>query len=260
MEPRILDSDHALLQGLAASTGKSHEEIIHEALEAYHRDRKLAENNVAFAAGKGDDQACREEQSEGMASDGAVDVASWAIELFALLPSSTRKGLGYVLDHGTVAQQEELVLVIARAVARARYLVATRQIRDGLEPEALTELGRITDELTSLPPSTNARVDHARTDHGDVHAPTDHGLGHLSSGNVFADLGFEDVAAMLLKADLVIEQDAPIDGRTTLTPDRELEATGALTCYRCGAPARWRSWGDVFIAACVAHAPEDDDA
>jgi hypothetical protein len=77
---------------------------------------------------------------------------------------------------------------------------------------------------------------------------------------LFADLGFEDAATVLLKADLVIEQDAPIDGPTTLTPDRALEANGALTCHRCGAPARWRAWGDVWIAACVAHAPEDDDA
>ena len=31
---RILDSDHALLQELSAATGKQHQEIIHEALEA----------------------------------------------------------------------------------------------------------------------------------------------------------------------------------------------------------------------------------
>jgi hypothetical protein len=46
-QTRILDSDHALLQELAASTGKPHQEIIHEALKAFHRDRMLDEINAA---------------------------------------------------------------------------------------------------------------------------------------------------------------------------------------------------------------------
>ena len=46
----------------------------------------------------------------------------------------------------------------------------------------------------------------------------------------------------------------------TLMPDREAERSGSLTCHRCGAPARWRPWGDAWIAACAKHAPEDDDA
>jgi hypothetical protein len=44
----------------------------------------------------------------------------------------------------------------------------------------------------------------------------------------------------------------------TLVPDRAAEATGVLICHRCGGLARWHSWGDAWIAACVAHAPEDD--
>ena len=69
-QTRILDSDHALLQELAASTGKQHQEIIHEALEAFHRNRMLDEINAAFAAVKRDGTAWREEQSERLAWDG----------------------------------------------------------------------------------------------------------------------------------------------------------------------------------------------
>lgn len=71
-QTRIFDSDHALLQKLAASTGKQHQEIIHEALEAFHRDRMLDEINAAFAAVKRDDKARREEQSERLAWDGTA--------------------------------------------------------------------------------------------------------------------------------------------------------------------------------------------
>jgi len=69
-QTRILDGDHALLQELAASTGKQHQEIIHEALKAFHRDWMLDEINAAFAAVKRDDKTWREEQSERMAWDG----------------------------------------------------------------------------------------------------------------------------------------------------------------------------------------------
>lgn len=71
-QTRILDGDHALLQELAASTGKQHQEIIHEALEAFHRDRMLDEINAAFAAVKRDDAAWRDERSERMAWDGTA--------------------------------------------------------------------------------------------------------------------------------------------------------------------------------------------
>ena len=102
--------------------------------------------------------ALAEEFQRAVEVDGrqAANVAARAIDLYALLPASTRKGLGYVRDHGTVAEQDALFLEIARAVARARYVVATRQIHDAMEPEALTELGRIADTLTTSPPSTSA--------------------------------------------------------------------------------------------------------
>ena len=53
---------------------------------------------------------------------------------------------------------------------------------------------------------------------------------------------------------------AQVHPPATLTPDRAAESAGTLTCHRCAAPARWRLWGDAWIAACAAHAPEDDDA
>lgn len=71
-QTRILDGDHALLQELAASTGKQQQEIIHEALQAFHRDWMLDEINAAFAAMKRDDTAWRDEQSERMAWDGTA--------------------------------------------------------------------------------------------------------------------------------------------------------------------------------------------
>ena len=61
---RILDSDYALLQELAAQTGKQHQEIIHEALESFHRERLLDDINAAFAQLKRDGGAWREEQAE----------------------------------------------------------------------------------------------------------------------------------------------------------------------------------------------------
>ena len=70
-QTRILDSDHALLQELAAITGKQQQEIIHEALEAFNRDRMLDEINVAFAAVRRDESAWREEQAERTAWDAA---------------------------------------------------------------------------------------------------------------------------------------------------------------------------------------------
>ena len=44
----------------------------------------------------------------------------------------------------------------------------------------------------------------------------------------------------------------------TLTPDRAAEARDEQRCHRCGRPARWWSWGDAWVPACAAHAPEDD--
>ncbi|WP_309673134.1 hypothetical protein [Gemmatimonas sp.] len=73
---RILDSDHALLQTLAAQTGKQQQEIIHEALESYHRERLLDEINAAFAQLKADPVAWREEQAERMAWDATAHSGS----------------------------------------------------------------------------------------------------------------------------------------------------------------------------------------
>jgi hypothetical protein len=61
---RILDADHRLLQSLAQQTGKQHQEIIHEALETYHRDRLLDEINAAFGRLKADPVAWQEELGE----------------------------------------------------------------------------------------------------------------------------------------------------------------------------------------------------
>ncbi len=69
---RISDSDRALLQQLAAQTGKQHQELIHEALEAFHRDLLLDGINAAFQRLKSDESAWREEQQERAAWDGVA--------------------------------------------------------------------------------------------------------------------------------------------------------------------------------------------
>ncbi len=46
---RISDSDHCLLQNLATKTGKQHQEIIHEALDTYQRERLLDEINEGYS-------------------------------------------------------------------------------------------------------------------------------------------------------------------------------------------------------------------
>lgn len=61
---RILEADHQLLQGLAQRTGKQQQEIIHEALEQYHRERMLDEINAAFGRLKADPQAWQQEVEE----------------------------------------------------------------------------------------------------------------------------------------------------------------------------------------------------
>lgn len=66
---RILDADHQLLQSLAQQTGKQHQEIIHEALETYHRNHLLDEINAAFGRLKADPAAWQEELSERAAWD-----------------------------------------------------------------------------------------------------------------------------------------------------------------------------------------------
>jgi len=46
---RISDSDHRVLQNLATKTGKQHQEIIHEALDTYQRERLLDEINAGYS-------------------------------------------------------------------------------------------------------------------------------------------------------------------------------------------------------------------
>lgn len=43
-------------------------------------------------------------------------------------------------------------------------------------------------------------------------------------------------------------------------PDRAAEREGVQRCVKCGAPARWYPLADVWVSACVTHAPEDDFA
>jgi hypothetical protein len=68
---RILDSDHALLQELAARTGKQQQEILHEALANFSRDRMLDDMNAAFARLKKEDGAWSAELAERAEWDGA---------------------------------------------------------------------------------------------------------------------------------------------------------------------------------------------
>lgn len=69
---RIMESDHRLLQQLAQHTGKQHQEIIHEALDSYHRDQLLDDTNAAFARLKAQPEAWAEEITERSAWDGTV--------------------------------------------------------------------------------------------------------------------------------------------------------------------------------------------
>ena len=52
---RISVSDHRILQTLASETGKPHQEIIHEALDTYQRERLLDEINLGYARLRGGD-------------------------------------------------------------------------------------------------------------------------------------------------------------------------------------------------------------
>lgn len=69
---RILPADLALLQELSAQTGKQHQQIIHEALEAFYGELLLDDINAAFAQLKRDERVWREEQAERTAWDGSA--------------------------------------------------------------------------------------------------------------------------------------------------------------------------------------------
>ena len=61
---RLADSDHRVLLDIARQTGKSHLEIIHEALDTYQRERLLDSINDGFAALRANRSAWAEAASE----------------------------------------------------------------------------------------------------------------------------------------------------------------------------------------------------
>ncbi len=61
---RISESDHRVLQELAATTGKQHQEIIHEALDNYQRERLLDEINAGYSRIRADRKSWAEVKSE----------------------------------------------------------------------------------------------------------------------------------------------------------------------------------------------------
>jgi len=69
---RIQDSDHQLLQGLAEKTGKQHQEILHEALTSYDRQRLLDEINNAYVRLKSNSKEWAEELDERRAWDNSL--------------------------------------------------------------------------------------------------------------------------------------------------------------------------------------------
>lgn len=69
---RIRESDHQLLQDLAETTGKQHQEIIHEALDAYQRHRLLDGINAAYGRLKANPEEWTEELDERRAWDNAI--------------------------------------------------------------------------------------------------------------------------------------------------------------------------------------------
>ena len=61
---RISDTDHRVLQNLATKTGKQHQEIIHEALDTYQRDRLLDEINAGYSRLRADKKSWAALKSE----------------------------------------------------------------------------------------------------------------------------------------------------------------------------------------------------
>jgi predicted DNA-binding protein len=61
---RISDTDHRVLQNLASKTGKQHQEIIHEALDTYQRDRLLDEINAGYSRLRADKKSWAALKSE----------------------------------------------------------------------------------------------------------------------------------------------------------------------------------------------------
>lgn len=61
---RILETDHAVLQRLARESGKNQQQIIHEALDTYQRERLLDEINAGFERLRSDSAAWQAEMDE----------------------------------------------------------------------------------------------------------------------------------------------------------------------------------------------------
>ena len=61
---RISDSDHRVLQSLANQTGLQHQEIIHQALDAYQRERILDAINTGFERLRADSKVWEAEEKE----------------------------------------------------------------------------------------------------------------------------------------------------------------------------------------------------
>jgi uncharacterized protein YyaL (SSP411 family) len=61
---RIQDADHQIVRALAERTGKQHQEIIHEALDAYQRESLLDEINAGFSRLRSDESEWDLEKQE----------------------------------------------------------------------------------------------------------------------------------------------------------------------------------------------------
>ena len=75
---RISNSDHQILLDLSKKTGMSHQQIIHNALDTYQRDRLLDSINESFARLKANKSAWKEmtterKQLEKSSDDGVKD-------------------------------------------------------------------------------------------------------------------------------------------------------------------------------------------
>jgi hypothetical protein len=75
---RISESDHKILQALANQTGRQHQEIIHEALDTYQRERLLDEIYEGFGRLSADKSAwstviAERQLLEGAGGDGLED-------------------------------------------------------------------------------------------------------------------------------------------------------------------------------------------
>ena len=68
---RITDSDHRLLQNLASQTGLQHQEIIHQALDRYQRERILDAINTGFERLRSDQKAWKSARDERALWDGS---------------------------------------------------------------------------------------------------------------------------------------------------------------------------------------------